>query len=108
MNHKTLGATEVRLPELGLGTWKYGGGVEPLREGIACGVSFVDTAESYSTEEIVGEAIRGIRDKVFVATKVSPRNFRRPDLLRAADASLKRLGTDHIAVSYTHLTLPTN
>jgi len=73
MNHKELANTGIRLAEIGLGTWQYEGGVEPLRTGIALGACFIDTAESYGTEEVVGRAIQGIRNKVFVATKVSPR-----------------------------------
>lgn len=97
-----LATTGVRLPELTLGTWQYQGGVEPLRAGIALGASFVDTAESYETEEIVGQAIRGIRHQVFLATKVSPRNFRRAEVIKAAEASLQRLDTDHIDLYQLH------
>jgi diketogulonate reductase-like aldo/keto reductase len=71
------------LPEIGLGTWRYGGGVEPLRRGIELGAFFIDTAESYGSEVVIGEAIKGIRERVFIATKVSPANLNRIDLLRA-------------------------
>jgi hypothetical protein len=54
MNLKELGQTAVLLPEIGLGTWQYRGGMEPIRKAIALGSSLVDTAESYCTEEIVG------------------------------------------------------
>ena len=96
MNHKELANTGIRLAEIGLGTWQYEGGVEPLRTGIALGACFIDTAESYGTEEVVGRATQGIRNEVFVATKVSPRHFRRSDVIRSAEASLRRLKTDHI------------
>ena len=102
MNQKELSTTGLRVPELALGTWHYRGGVEPLRVGIELGASFVDTAESYGTEEVVGQAIHGIRDKVFLATKVSPRHFRRPDLIRAAEQSLKRLANDYIDLYQLH------
>jgi diketogulonate reductase-like aldo/keto reductase len=62
----------------------------------------IDTAESYGTEEIVGEAIKGRRHQVFLATKVLPRNFRRRDLIAAAERSLRRLGTDHIDLYQLH------
>ena len=68
---KELGKTGVMLPEIGLGTWKYTGGVEPLRKGFSLGATLIDTAEAYSTEGIVGEAVKGQREKVFIATKVS-------------------------------------
>ena len=58
MNYKELGRTGVRLPEIGFGTWRYLGGVAPLRRAIARGASLIDTAEAYGTEEIVGEAIQ--------------------------------------------------
>ena len=102
MNYKELADTGVRLPEIGLGTWEYHGGVEPLRKGIAFGASLLDTAEGYGTEDIVGEAIKGVRDRVFVATKVSPNHFKRADLLMAADKTLQRLRTDHIDLYQLH------
>jgi diketogulonate reductase-like aldo/keto reductase len=102
MREKSLGPTDVRLPEIGLGTWNYHGGVEPLRSGIAAGATFIDTAESYGTEEVVAEAIRGNRERVFLATKVSPENLRREDLLAAADRSLRALNTDYIDLYQVH------
>src|SRR5207249_8002316 len=102
MNYKFLGDTTVRLPEIGLGTFNYKGGVEPLRTAIALGAGLIDTAESYGTEEIVGEAIKGDRDRVFLTDKVSPAHFRRPDLLLAAERSLQRLRTDYIDLYQLH------
>src|SRR5260370_21838080 len=99
---RILGNTNVRLPEVGLGTWNYTGGVEPLKRGIALGACLIDTAESYGTEEIVGEAVKGVRQCVFLATKVSPRHFRHRDLLLVADRSLQRLRTDYIDLYQLH------
>jgi len=104
-----LANSGVRLPEIGFGTWNYHGGVQPLRSAIECGACLIDTAESYGTEEIVGEAIKGRRHQVFLATKALPRNFRRHDLIAAAERSLRRLGTDHIDLYQLHwpnLTIP--
>ena len=92
----------MQLPEVGFGTWRYSGGTEPLIKAIELGAAFIDTAETYGSEEVVGEAVREFRDKVFVATKVSPRNFRRADLLRAADGSLKCLRTSYIDLYQLH------
>lgn len=106
---KQLGRTVVSVPEIGFGTWDYHGGVEPLRAAMEYGTCLIDTAEAYGTEEIVGRAIRGHRSQVFLATKVLPRNFRRADLIAAAERSLRRLGTDHIDLYQLHwpnLTLP--
>lgn len=102
MNQKRLGNTSVRWPEIGLGTWHYAGGVEPIRRALALGACLIDTAESYGTEQIVGDAIKDLRDHVFLATKVSPIHFKRPDLLRAADQSLQRLRTDRIDLYQLH------
>jgi diketogulonate reductase-like aldo/keto reductase len=102
MNRKTLSTTGIQLPELALGTWQYRGGVESLKVGIALGANFIDTAESYETEEVVGQAIRGIRDQVFLATKISPRHFRRAEVIKAAEASLRKLQTEHIDLYQLH------
>lgn len=102
MTYKLLGNTSVRLPEVGLGTWNYQGGIEPLRRGIALGACLIDTAESYGTEEIVGEAAKGMRQSLFLATKALPRDFRYQDLQLAADRSLQRLRTDYIDLYQLH------
>ena len=99
---KPLGASQVNIPVLGWGTWRYKGGIEPLRAGIDRGATLIDTAEVYGTEEIVGQAIAGRRDRVFLATKVAPRNFRRQKLMAAADDSLRRLKVDHIDLYQLH------
>jgi diketogulonate reductase-like aldo/keto reductase len=70
--------------------------------GIARGARFIDTAESYGTEEVVGQAIRGNRTGVFLATKLSPRHFRYADVLTCAEASLRRLNTDYIDLYQLH------
>ena len=102
MEYKNLGNTEVMIPEIGLGTWKYTGGVEALRRGIELGAFLIDTAEMYSTEGVVGEAIKGIRDKVFVATKVLGNHLRYDQVMRAAEESLRRLGADFIDLYQIH------
>ena len=102
MLFKELGTTGVQLPEVGIGTWDYHGGLEPLQRGLELGALFIDTAESYGSEPVVAEAIRGLRDRVFLATKVSPQHFRRADLFKAADGSLARLRTDYIDLYQLH------
>jgi diketogulonate reductase-like aldo/keto reductase len=99
---KELGKTGVPFPEIGLGTWQYRGGVEPIRKAIVLGSYLIDTAESYCTEEIVGEAVKPFRNRVFIATKVSPSHFRCSDMLMAADKSLERLKTDYIDLYQLH------
>jgi diketogulonate reductase-like aldo/keto reductase len=102
MLSKELANTGVRVPEIGFGTWNYKGGVEPLRAAMEYGTCFIDTAEAYGTEEIVGRAIRGQRSRVFLATKVLPRNFKWRDLVAAGERSLQRLGTDYIDLYQLH------
>ncbi len=102
MVQRPLGTTGTLIPALGIGTWRHRGGVEPIRRAVELGASFVDTAESYGTEELVGEALHPIRDHVFLATKALPRHFRRRELLRAAESSLRRLRTDYIDLYQLH------
>ena len=102
MEYRELGATGVMIPEVGLGTWKYRGGPEPLRRGIELGANLIDTSEMYRTEDAVGQAIRGIRDRVFVATKVLGSNLRYDDVLRAAEKSLRLLDDPIIDLYQIH------
>jgi diketogulonate reductase-like aldo/keto reductase len=102
VQYKKLADTNVQIPEIGLGTWEYRGGVEPLQKGLSLGACLIDTAEIYGTEEIVGRAIEGKRDEVFLATKVSPEHFNYHSVITAADNSLKRLNTDHIDLYQLH------
>jgi len=99
---KKLGRTGVSIPEIGLGTWDYRGSAASLRKGIEAGANFIDTAESYGTEPIVGEAIRGIRERVFIATKVSPQNFRSSELRKSVEACLLKLGIETIDLLQLH------
>ena len=102
MISKQLGRTGVSVPEIGLGTFNYKGDIAPLRRGLEAGALFIDTAEEYGTEPAAGAAVAGIRDRVFLATKVSHKHFRREDVLAAADRSLRALGTDRIDLYQLH------
>jgi len=102
MNYRELAKTGVGVPAIGLGTWQFQGDSALLQAGIDLGATLIDTAESYGTEEIVGKAIKGNRQGVFLATKISPRHFRRTDVFASADASLKRLGTDYVDLYQLH------
>jgi diketogulonate reductase-like aldo/keto reductase len=102
MEMRPLGNTSMMIPEIGLGVWKYRGGAEPLRRGIELGAFLIDTAEMYRTEDAVGQAVKGIRDKVFIASKVSGGNLRYDDVLRAADASLRKLEADYMDLYQIH------
>jgi diketogulonate reductase-like aldo/keto reductase len=100
MEYRELGRTGVMLPEVGLGTWQYRGGPDLLRAAIDRGAGLVDTAEFYGTEEVVGEALRGRRGKVFVATKTH--HWKRDEVLRSAEASLRRLAIETIDLYQLH------
>ena len=102
MELRELGKTGTMVPTIGVGVWRYGGGVEPLRKAIELGASLIDTAEAYGTEKVVGEAVSGLRDRVFVATKVSGSHLRHDEVLRAAEASLRRLDTGYIDLYQIH------
>ncbi len=100
-----LGRTKEKMPVIGMGTWKYGADekreIEALEAGIDAGAKFIDTAELYGSEGIVGKAIKG-RDDVFVASKVFSSHLRHDDVLAACDASLKRLGIKTIDLYQLH------
>jgi diketogulonate reductase-like aldo/keto reductase len=79
--------------------------VRALRAGLDAGATHVDTAELYGwgqVEELVGEAIAGRRDQLFLVSKVHPRNAARDKVLRACEQSLKRLHTDHLDCYLLH------
>ncbi|MFM1986739.1 MAG: hypothetical protein RIS18_956 [Actinomycetota bacterium] len=79
--------------------------IRAIRFGIDRGLTFLDTAEVYAegySEIILGKAIQGIRDKVFLATKFSPENNGYSEVIAAAEGSLRRLGTDYIDLYQAH------
>ena len=100
------------LPVLGQGTWRMGENararkteVAALRLGIDLGMTLIDTAEMYAdggAERIVGEAISGRRDDVFVVTKFYPQNATRGRMAAACERSLTRLATDRIDLYLLH------
>jgi diketogulonate reductase-like aldo/keto reductase len=102
MNQKPLGNTGIKISEIGQGTWNYKGDIEPLRLGVSLGATHIDTAEIYGTEEVVGRAIEGIRDRVFIATKLWTDHFRYDDVLRACEGSLKRLRVAYVDLYMLH------
>ncbi len=101
-----------RVPALGQGTWFMGDDaskrteeIATLREGVDLGLSLIDTAEMYGegeSEKLVGQAIAGLRDKVFLVSKVYPHNASRKGALAACERSLRRLGTDHLDLYLLH------
>jgi diketogulonate reductase-like aldo/keto reductase len=100
------------IPVLGQGTWNMGedpaqrgAEVAALRLGLDLGMSLIDTAEMYGeggAEEVVGEAIAGRRDEVYLVSKVYPHNASRAGVLAACERSLKRLEVDCIDLYLLH------
>jgi len=99
-----------RVPVLGQGTWQMGDRrpqeVAALQAGIDLGLTLIDTAEMYgdgASEELVGEAIAGRRDRVFLVTKVLPGNATSAKKITAAcEQSLRRLRVSHIDLYLLH------
>lgn len=100
------------IPVLGQGTWGMAEDVRhrddeiaALRLGLDLGMTLIDTAEMYAdgaAEELVGEAIAGRRDEVFLVSKVLPEHATRGGTVTACEGSLMRLGTDHIDLYLLH------
>ena len=100
------------VPALGLGTWHLGENerrrsdeIAALRLGVELGMTVIDTAEMYgdgATEDLVGEAIEGRRQNVFLVSKVLPSHAKRSQTMAACAASLERLGTDYLDLYLLH------
>lgn len=100
------------VPALGQGTWMMAEDrrvrseeIAALRGGIDLGLTLIDTAEMYAdgeSERLVGEAIQGKRDQVFLVSKAYPQNASHDRLPRACEASLARLGTDRLDLYLLH------
>ena len=100
------------LPALGMGTWMMG--EDPARRkeeaavirlGVDLGLTVVDTAEMYGegrTEAFLGEALAGLRERVFLVSKVYPHNASRQGVARACERSLERLRTDRLDLYLLH------
>lgn len=110
---KTVALTSGEsVPALGQGTWNMGDRREARSEEIAAlqlgvdlGLTLIDTAEMYGeglSEQLVGEAIAGRRDDVFLVSKVYPHNATRKGAVAACERSLKRLRTDRIDLYLLH------
>ena len=111
MKHVTLPNGE-RVPALGMGTWNMGDDratraeeIATLRLGLDLGLRLIDTAEMYGeglSESLIGEAIAGRRDEVFLVSKVYPHNASRRGIAAACERSLRRLGTDRLDLYLLH------
>ena len=124
MKYNKLGTTDIEVSEYTLGCWPFAGGavwgdqddsdsIAAVHASLDAGINFFDTADVYSTgdsEEILGRALAAKRHDVLVATKVRARmgsgpnevGLSRVHIIQACEASLKRLGTDHIDLYQIH------
>ena len=114
MFKRKFGWTKIDISVIGQGTWMIEGtnhrdtynlAIESLQLGLDLGMNHIDTAEMYGNgmvEEIVGRAIAGRRDEVFLVSKVLPSNASYYDTLRACERSLKRLKTDWLDMYLLH------
>jgi diketogulonate reductase-like aldo/keto reductase len=112
MQTRTLGWTGVQVPVIGQGTWMIEGdsakerrAIETLRLGLELGMTHIDTAEMYGNgraEELVGEAIAGRREQVFLASKVLPQNASYEGTIAACERSLRRLRTTWLDLYMLH------
>jgi diketogulonate reductase-like aldo/keto reductase len=110
--HRPFGSTGVAVPVIGQGTWRMGEDrgayrqeLAALRLGLDLGLTHIDTAEMYGSggaERLVGEAIEGRREQVFLATKVLPSSASYHGTLQACEASLRRLRTDYVDLYLLH------
>ena len=101
-----------RVPAFGMGTWRVGDTpalraeeIATLRLGIELGATLIDTAEMYGegqAESLIGEAIEGRRDKIFLVSKVYPHNATRRGTVAACERSLRRLNTDRLDLYLLH------
>lgn len=101
-----------RVPALGMGTWNIGDHrntraeeIATLQLGLDLGLRLIDTAEMYGeglSESLIGEAIAGRRDKVFLVSKVYPHNASREGVVAACERSLRRLDTDRLDLYLLH------
>ena len=116
MEKRELGRKGPDVSAIGFGAWPIGGGLGsvPEDQGIAAveaaievGMTFIDTAEGYETSEsVVGKAIRGRRDEVFLATKLSGSDHSAKHMTSAVETSLRTLGADYIDLYQLHSPSP--
>lgn len=108
MQHRRFGTAARDVSVIGQGTWHIDGAhrssaIAALLRGIDLGMTHIDTAEYYGeAENIVGEAIAGRRDAVFLVSKVMPQNASRAGTIAACERSLRRLRTDRLDCYLLH------
>ena len=119
MQHRQLGRSGLFVSVIGIGSNQFGRAVDQaqttkvIQTAIEQGINFIDTADTYTgtvSEQFIGQAIKGQRDKVIIATKTgfalgqgpNEQGLSRRRIFNSVEASLKRLDTDYIDVFYLH------
>jgi diketogulonate reductase-like aldo/keto reductase len=117
LDKRPLGRTGEKIPVLGMGTWEVGDTqnegrlleIQAIRKGVDLGMTMIDTAEIYgdgNAERLVGQAVKDIRDDVFIATKVSPQHLHYDDVLSACENSIRRMDIGYIDLYQIHWPSP--
>ena len=110
MERRQFGSMKREVSVIGQGTWYIedkdrNSAIAALRRGLDLGLNHIDTAEMYGSgaaEELIGEAIEGRREEVFLVSKVLPQHASRSGTIKACEASLARLGTDRLDAYLLH------
>ncbi|HQE92058.1 MAG TPA: aldo/keto reductase [Anaerolineae bacterium] len=117
MEYRQLGKSQLEVSVVTMGCWAIAGdrlwgpqdeaeAIGALHAAVDVGINFFDSAEGYGagrSEELIGKAFQGsLRDKVLIATKVSPENLRPADLRASCENSLRHLGMETVDVYYIH------
>ena len=116
MELRQLGKKGPMVPTICFGAWPIGGGmgrvdtkqaISTIHAAINEGITFLDTAQQYnSSESILGEALKGYRERVFIATKVSGEDHSESHIRSAVDNSLRALNTDYLDLYQLHSPQP--
>ena len=116
MKYRKLGDTDIEVSTVALCCWGFAGGsmwgdtaekdsIDTIHAAMDAGITLLDSAEVYGdglSEQIVGKALKGRRDRAIVATKVSPTHFDPVELRKACERSLSYLGTDYVDLYQLH------
>ena len=116
MIYNKIGSAGVSVSAIVMGCWGIGGGytwgdqdekasIDTIRAAVELGINLFDTAEFYSdgySEEVVGKGLKGLRDRVMIATKVWVDNLAKDKVITACEGSLRRLQTDYIDLYQIH------
>ena len=116
MEYTLIGKNDLKISKFALGTWPFAGGelwgnqedsdsIAAVNECFENGINFFDTAPGYGegrSEEVLGKAIKNIRNSVVIGTKIPPADLGKGDVTLSVEASLKRLETDYIDLMQIH------